>query len=217
MSYHSEYTDRNELARTPQLYMPSAVARSAYDDRPFKVNVRDGEEAPPLPRPGKAGGHSGPEPTGKKRLFLQIMRILHTLGGLKLAGCFVAMEAYMLVRQFELVVIPLTVCRLILFSALLALILCDWGFPRRIHRFFPMYSYKHSLKPFGMSLICVVFFALADPTFARMAAARSDDSFARIVFAVTISASCMVTVVALAYFVSGLLGGAEFRLRRRNS
>ncbi|KAJ2713965.1 hypothetical protein H4R19_001977 [Coemansia spiralis] len=219
MSYHSEYPDRNELAMTPPLFMPSDMARIAHGDRPYKVNVREGHDTPPrpLPRPEKARARSGPEPAGRKRLFLRVLRILHMLGGLMLAGCFVAMEAYMLVRQFEIVVIPLSVCRLILVTALHVFILCDWGFPKRIHRYFPMYNYDHSLKPLGLSLICVVFFALADPTFATMAAARGEDVFARTGFAVTIAASSVVAVLALAYFVSGLLGGVEFRLRRRSA
>ncbi|KAJ2358924.1 hypothetical protein GGF43_000480 [Coemansia sp. RSA 2618] len=126
--------------------------------------------------------HGGP-PVGKfTRWFVKGMRIGHTLDGLIMMVCFGAMEAYMLKEQFTPVAIPLTVCRLILVIALLVLILCDWAVPKRIHRYFPMYSFQHSFKALGISQIVIAFFAFGDSTVAKMSGERDESKFARVLF-----------------------------------
>ncbi|KAJ1721158.1 hypothetical protein LPJ61_006073, partial [Coemansia biformis] len=209
----SEYQDSNVLPRSPSPPMPA----STYSSYASKVHLRVDDDGSTVSGAGTLSPRGNEAAVaGKGRIVLILLRILHTVSGLLLAGCFGAMEAYMLVRQFEIVVIPLSVCRLILVTALIVILLCDWGFPRRIHRYFPMYSYRHSLMPFGLSHVSVAFFALSDPALAGMASSRSQSRFAQIAFPLILVCSSLVMLNGVASFIAGAIGGVGFRIRRRN-
>ncbi|KAJ1838604.1 hypothetical protein LPJ70_005392, partial [Coemansia sp. RSA 2708] len=158
--------------------------------------------------------HYGGPPVGKKlRTFVVAMRVVHTLVGLLMMACFGAMEAYMLIKQFVLAVIPLTVCRIILIIALLVLILSDWAVPKRIHRYFPMFNFQHSLKALGLSQMVIAFFALGDSTLTSMEADRKDSTFARLLFPLVILTSSLLLAISAVYFIIGVFGGAKLRTR----
>ncbi|KAJ2777076.1 hypothetical protein H4R18_005336 [Coemansia javaensis] len=161
------------------------------------------------------GGGSAPAaPAGRSRMVLILLRLFHTLGGLLVMACLGAVEAYMVTEQFQIVAIPLTVCRLILASMLAVLILCDWGRPSRIYAWFPMYAAGRSLLPLGLSQISIVFFALADPSLARMEANRSEQKFARVLFPVVLTCCSLLLLCGIIYSVAGPIGGVGFRLTR---
>ncbi|KAJ2123325.1 hypothetical protein IW147_002695 [Coemansia sp. RSA 720] len=158
--------------------------------------------------------HEQSEPVGAgvRRLVL-VMRWVHSLVGLLTMTCFGAMEAYMLTEQFTLVAIPLTVCRLILVTALVVLVLSDWARPKRIHRYFPMYSFQHSFKALGISQLVVAFFALSDSTVSKMSDDRDTSQFARILFPLVLTTSALLALVGFLYFVVGVFGGTKLRTK----
>ncbi|KAJ2511687.1 hypothetical protein GGH20_005368 [Coemansia sp. RSA 1937] len=156
--------------------------------------------------------HGEPVGAGVRRLVLA-MRWVHSLVGLLTMACFGAMEAYMLTEQFTLVAIPLTVCRLILVTALIVLVLSDWARPKRIHRYFPMYSFQHSFKALGISQLVIAFFALSDSTVAKMSDDRENSEFARILFPLVLTTSALLVLLGCLYFVVGVFGGAKLRTK----
>ncbi|KAJ2157771.1 hypothetical protein GGF46_004259 [Coemansia sp. RSA 552] len=159
-------------------------------------------------------GHRDEPPLSKRiHHWVILLRIIHTLLGLALVVCFGAMEAYMLLEQFHIVAIPLTVCRLVLASALVILVLCDWAAPKSIHRYFPMYSHKHSVKALGLSQLVVGLFALSDPSLVSMGNEKDDNAIAPVLLPLVIVFSSLVMVCGVVYFIVGAVGGARLRAR----
>ncbi|PIA13018.1 hypothetical protein COEREDRAFT_83775 [Coemansia reversa NRRL 1564] len=151
-------------------------------------------------------------PVGKKlRIFIIIMRILHTIVSALVIGCFIGIEVYMLLEQFHIAAIPLSVCRLILASALIVLVLCDWAFPKSVHRYFPMYNHQHSLKALGLSQMSIAFFAFSDPTIIAISDIRHKNRFAEFLFPIAIGFSSLLMLLGIIYFIVGAIGGVKLR------
>ncbi|KAI9468025.1 hypothetical protein LPJ78_001407 [Coemansia sp. RSA 989] len=191
----------------PDIRIDDASKPRALMDEELSMQYADAELYSHIRNYGK------PQVGKKTRMFVLFMRIFHTLSSIMLAGCFGAMEAYMLSSKFELVAIPLTVSRIILISTLLVLVLCDWAVPKRIHRYFPIYNFQHSHKALGLSQFAVSFFALSDPALVSMDANRQESAFAQVLFPLVILASSFVAFVGVVYFIIGIFGGVKLRTK----
>ncbi|KAJ2829016.1 hypothetical protein GGI24_002245 [Coemansia furcata] len=148
-----------------------------------------------------------------KRMFLILLRITHSIVGLMLMACVGGMQAYMLLGDKSIVIVPLFVCRLFLMAALVVLILCDWSMPAKILHHFPMYNDRRSWKGLGISQLVVAFFVLGDSTLGGMSASGGESTLARILFPLVLTSSFLMILVGIVYFIAGAVGGV--RLKRQ--
>ncbi|KAJ2800819.1 hypothetical protein H4S07_005087 [Coemansia furcata] len=148
-----------------------------------------------------------------KRMFLILLRITHSIVGLMLMACVGGMQAYMLLGDKSIVIVPLFVCRLFLMAALVVLTLCDWSMPAKILHHFPMYNDRRSWKGLGISQLVVAFFVLGDSTLGGMSASGGESTLARILFPLVLTSSFLMILVGIVYFIAGAVGGV--RLKRQ--